>query len=142
MTKGKRKWLTWLVSGAAFVTVVGVAGCANHTKTSGGNTAAPVASGEPAPTSAADRFNFGSDPRSEAVPPKVNVFGEFEGEQRTVIRAPRSGGEAAGFQQHTYIDEGFDGEVCVDPKGQCSCSPARGIPSTPTSTCRRLTGSR
>ncbi len=118
MTRGKRKWLAWLLSGAAFVAVVGVAGCANHTKTSSGNTAATVASGESAPTSAADRFNFGSDPRSEAVPPKVNVFGEFEGEQRTAIRAPRSGGEAAGFQQHTYVDEGFDGEVCVDPKGQ------------------------
>lgn len=51
----------------------------------------------------------------EPTTPKVNIYGEFEGTNRTSTRS--SAGEVA-FQQHTFVDEGFDGEVAVDPKGQ------------------------
>ena len=46
-------------------------------------------------------------------PPAVNVFGELDGSPRPV--APASGN--ANFQQQSYLDEGYDGDVCVDPTG-------------------------
>jgi TolB protein len=44
----------------------------------------------------------------------VNVFGEFDGVQRGPVRAV---GES-GFQQHTFVDEGEDSDVTVDPAGK------------------------
>jgi TolB protein len=44
----------------------------------------------------------------------LNVFGEFDGVERTLAHAY---GEA-GFQQHTFLDEGYDSDVNVDPTGK------------------------
>jgi TolB protein len=44
----------------------------------------------------------------------VNVFGEFDGVQRGPVRTV---GES-GFQQHTFVDEGEDSDVTVDPAGK------------------------
>jgi TolB protein len=47
--------------------------------------------------------------------PDVNVYGEFDGFQRQVAQ-PLVG--AVGFQQHTFVDEGYDSDVAVDPTGK------------------------
>jgi Tol biopolymer transport system component len=44
----------------------------------------------------------------------LNIFGEFDGEHGHAVK---QSGEA-GFQQHTYLDEGYDTDVTVDPTGQ------------------------
>ena len=48
------------------------------------------------------------------IAPQVNVFGELDGQP------PKPNGSRAdfGFQQHTYSDEGYDGEVHIDPTGK------------------------
>lgn len=51
---------------------------------------------------------------AEPTPRNVNIFGEFDGQPRPVARAI---GEA-NFQQHTYLTEGYDGEVSLDPTGK------------------------
>src|SRR5262249_21614096 len=51
----------------------------------------------------------------EPSPPAVNIFGELDGV------APQKGVRAigeAGFQQHTFVTEGYDGDVSVDPTGK------------------------
>jgi TolB protein len=115
----KRKWLTWLLGSAAFVTVVASAGCSLHRANAA--TQAAAGSGTPQESGYVSPSRFavasGADVMNpEPAPPKVNVFGEFDGVERTPAKS--RGGEAAGFQQHTYVDEGFDGEVAIDPKGQ------------------------
>ena len=47
--------------------------------------------------------------------PKVNIFGELDGVEHN---GPASPSGNAGFQQHTFVDEGYDGDVAVDPNGQ------------------------
>ncbi len=47
-------------------------------------------------------------------PKVVNVFGEIDG----VPRSPGKMTGDAGFQQHTYTDEGADSDVAVDPMGK------------------------
>lgn len=44
----------------------------------------------------------------------VNVFGEMDG----VPRGPFKAVGEAGFQQHTSVDEGEDGDVAIDPTGK------------------------
>jgi len=44
----------------------------------------------------------------------VNIFGEMKGQQ---VSAVRPGGEA-NFQQHTYVEQGYDADVTVDPTGK------------------------
>jgi TolB protein len=101
MKSRKQKALAWLLSGAAFVIVIASAGCHTHVQPT-----AEDVSGDPTTKPAIAT----ADP----TPPRVNIFGEFDGEEHAVAHA--SG--AAGFQQHTWVDEGFDGDVAVDPKGQ------------------------
>jgi TolB protein len=56
-----------------------------------------------------------NEPQASAPAAKpVNVFGEFDGVQRGPVRAV---GES-GFQQHTFVDEGEDSDVTVDPAGK------------------------
>ena len=47
-------------------------------------------------------------------PQSLNVFGEFDGVERTLAHAYG----AAGFQQHTTLEEGYDADVNVDPTGK------------------------
>lgn len=120
MTSGKRRTLTWLLCGVAFVLVLAAAGC--------GTTGSPVRHRQtpPAPIPAMDQApapeHTPARPSYELVrmepvsaPPKINVFGEFDGIERS---APKSTASNGGLQQHTWVDEGFDGDVAVDPKGQ------------------------
>lgn len=47
--------------------------------------------------------------------PEVNVYGEFDGFERMSAR-PMIG--AVGFQQHTFVDVGYDSDVAIDPTGK------------------------
>lgn len=84
----------WLLSGVALGVVVGSSGCA-HT--------AP----EPQPSAAV--FTDTDD-----AAPQVNMFGEVNGVARTV--ATPIGDQ--GFQQQTYVDEGYDSDVTISPNGK------------------------
>ncbi len=44
----------------------------------------------------------------------MNVYGEFDGKQRGPATAHGNGG----FEEHTFLDEGFDSDVNVDPTGK------------------------
>ena len=48
--------------------------------------------------------------------PGVNVFGEFAGGGPAAVPVYDEG--HVGFRQHTYLDEGYDADVSVDPTGQ------------------------
>ena len=89
------------------------------------NVPAPIAQGEDeeaAANSSADVMVAGAEAHiyspamvvQPVVAPKVNIFGELDGQQ------PKSSAGRAdfGFQQHTYSDEGYDGEVHIDPTGK------------------------
>jgi TolB protein len=109
---------SWIRSAAVAGIVIGLAGCAFNRKP-----VTPVAqaadNGSPAArtnTSAADdvdAFNSaGTSPDVQATtPPVVNIFGELDG----VARTPGKLVGDEGFQQHTFTDEGYDADVCVDP---------------------------
>jgi len=46
--------------------------------------------------------------------PQANVFGELP----NVRTDPRAGASEFGFQQHTFVDEGYDSEPAVSPDGK------------------------
>ena len=68
-------------------------------------------------------------PAVEALP--VNVFGEIG--DPAAPRPPAAVGEA-GFQQHTYVDEGEDADVAVDPTGKWLAFASTRHSDRPTST--------
>jgi len=57
---------------------------------------------------------FGRQPADAGSPGSVNVFGEMKGIKPGAVRAVSD----ANFQQHTYVDEGYDADVTVDPTGK------------------------
>ena|GEM_PF-594647 len=61
----------------------------------------------------ADMMFASSEPFS-APPSSINVFGEMDG----VGPAPYNGGGKSGFQQQTFVDEGYDSDVKVTPDGK------------------------
>lgn len=114
MTIREHHGLTLLLCGVAFATMIATAGCVgDRGKTAAVVTidAAPGALAASEPVSSRSAFDMHG---SEVIPPKVNIFGEFDGVERPRVR---NVGEA-GFQQHTYVEEGYDSDVAVDPKGQ------------------------
>jgi TolB protein len=70
----------------------------------------PAPSAPVAPVAAANR----PAPSDAQRPESLNVFGEFDGVERTLAHAYG----AAGFQQHTTVEEGYDCDVSVDPTGK------------------------
>jgi TolB protein len=56
---------------------------------------------------------FASDEPFAAPPSNINTFGELDG----TPPAPFNGLGKAGFQQHTFVDEGYDADVRVSPDG-------------------------
>ena len=86
----------------------------------GGSESATGAAGAPAnsasaPPPSAHDLSMSYEGFSETPPPpaSINVFGEFDGVERGKVKAI---GEV-GFQQHTFVIEGYDGDVSVDPTG-------------------------
>jgi Tol biopolymer transport system component len=105
--------VTWLLSGAAFVAVIAMSGCQIAAPRSLDENARED-SAKPTTRPAVAIADAAPDAQAAPIPPRVNIFGEFGGVEHPSARP----GGAAGFQQHTWIDEGYDGDVAVDPKGQ------------------------
>jgi TolB protein len=77
---------------------------------------APVPALVPSPVPAPSNLAYASAEDSVPLPPppkEINTFGEFDGK----VRASATSTEQANFQQHTFVSEGFDGDVSVDPTG-------------------------
>ena len=55
-----------------------------------------------------------SEPTIEEAAPVVNVFGEFDG----IATSAAVHSTETGFQQHTFVDEGYDNDVTVSPDGK------------------------
>ncbi|HVT90243.1 MAG TPA: DPP IV N-terminal domain-containing protein [Tepidisphaeraceae bacterium] len=108
MTIEKRKTLTWILSGAAAAMVLASAGCASSSSKHASFTAPPMAETESAAVEVAPIVATTAAPVS-----KVNIFGEIDGTDQ----GPMHGG-SGGFQQQTFIEEGADNDVSVDPKGE------------------------
>lgn len=111
MGKGiRRKVRLWVISGVAFVIVVGIAGCSAQSS----SPRAASSTGMHAPQdSATDGAAFIDPGMTAAAAPAVNIFGELDG----IAPPPARKTAQAGFEQHTYVDEGFDGDVSVSPDG-------------------------
>jgi len=95
----------WIAAGGAFAAIIFTPGCATDaitTEPPGAATGLPV---DPMAVSM---------PLGEASLPVANVFGELP----NVATDPRSGASEFGFQQHTFVDEGYDAEPTVSPDGK------------------------
>jgi Tol biopolymer transport system component len=144
MTTRGRTTLNGLLGSGTFVLVLAVAaGCAHRThalahRNTDGNASTLASEMAPPPvriaqldtddvdddadgvvTSAANQparpaMSHGADVFEPPTAPSINVFGEFDGHDRGPVRAVAE----AGFQQHTYVDEGYDADVAVDPTGK------------------------
>ncbi|MGF1634675.1 MAG: DPP IV N-terminal domain-containing protein [Phycisphaerae bacterium] len=98
------------VSVVGIVGIGGVTGCSSTTS----QTTAAVPAGYVTAPDGTVVFVGDATPTLPAAE-RVNVFGEF-GEQQIAV-AGGFGGKA-GFQQHTFIEEGYDTDVAVCPAGQ------------------------
>src|SRR4051812_37396242 len=76
-------------------------------------TDAPVANG-PSPVRPAAQFEEAPDARAASVLPVANVFGELP----DTLVSTKANASEFGFQQHTFIDEGYDTEPAVSPDGK------------------------
>ncbi|MGD1275741.1 MAG: DPP IV N-terminal domain-containing protein [Tepidisphaeraceae bacterium] len=89
-------------------------GCSGHSSPRGSSDFAALSGGA---TAGADRPMAAPDAAPDSADAKatpVNVFGEFDGVQRTLAHAYGD----AGFQQHTFLEEGYDSDVNIDPTGK------------------------
>jgi TolB protein len=129
MTIVQTKYVSWTLTAAAFLAIVGSAGCSRFGGMFGDSrdaalqvpvvtSADDLASADSADTDPArpEVVIYETDPRSPipVTAPAINVFGEFDGVQRPSAKPI---GEA-NFQQHTFVSEGYDADVSVDPTGR------------------------
>ena len=113
-TSTQDKWVVRLLElGLVAAAIMTLAGCT-------GLPAMPSQAESPKSQPAATHAAAGSQPEWEANRPEevkastLNIFGEFDGQHRSAVKQI---GEA-GFQQHTYVDEGYDTDIVIDPTGQ------------------------
>ncbi len=113
MTKTRQKFLIWTLDVVAFVAVVTTAGCSGFSAKIAWND--PPAPATP-PVSEAVAHAEAVDPADVIdAPVAVNIFGEFDGVERkntTHLTGP------ANLKQHTFVTEGYDADVAVDPTGK------------------------
>jgi Tol biopolymer transport system component len=122
MIHWQRKILRWLLAGGAFLSVLNLSGCTTDDKPAAGSASAPSLAGvAPAGSAniamAADSSVLAPVSANDAATtaaPNVNVFGEFDGVQHGPAKPHGNGG----FEEQTYLDEGFDSDVSLDPTGK------------------------
>jgi TolB protein len=116
------------VTSAAFWAAVSLMGCSQNASISAltNDTASPFlptpaqpVAANPAPADSS--VLAGSTQQDADVPPgqvqspaSLNVFGEFGGVEKGGAMPAGKGG----FQQHTFVDEGYDSDVTLDPTGK------------------------
>ena len=113
------KILRWILAGGAVLSVLNAAGCSSANRYTTGRDPSDPSSVASAGTTnvamSADPAVLSLAASSGGVTPTcVNVYGEFDGVQRPQAKAHGNGG----FQEHTFLDEGFDSDVSVDPSGK------------------------
>jgi TolB protein len=113
------KIIRWILAGGAVLSVLNAAGCNSTDSTavsrdaSGTPTVAAVGTTNIAMSVDPAVLSASSSPDTSD-PPSVNIYGEFNGVQRPQAKSHGNGG----FQEHTFIDEGFDSDVTVDSTGK------------------------
>jgi len=113
------KILRWILAGGAVLSVLNAAGCSSANRyTTGADPSDPsniASAGTTNIAMSADPtvLSLAASSGGPAVS-SVNVYGEFDGVQRPQVKAHGNGG----FQEHTFLDEGFDSDVSVDPSGK------------------------
>jgi Tol biopolymer transport system component len=108
--------LRWILAGGAVLSVLNSAGCSSANR----YTAGPDASA--GPSAGTTNVAMSADPAVLSLAGSyggpaaslVNVYGEFDGVQRPLAKAHGNGG----FQEHTFLSEGFDSDVSLDPTGK------------------------
>lgn len=109
-----------MILGGAFVSVLNASGCSSADKSavsrdaSGVPTMASSATTNIAMAADPSVLSAVSSPASDPVASSVNIYGEFDGKQRGPATAHGNGG----FEEHTFLDEGFDSDVNIDPTGK------------------------
>ncbi|MGN6506672.1 MAG: TolB family protein [Tepidisphaeraceae bacterium] len=98
-----RKLITGILSAGALAAMTVLPGCAGDTVT----IEPPAANKPPVPTA-------NPAPQEPVITPVANVFGELP----DVATDPRGGATEFGFQQHTFVDEGYDAEPNVSADGR------------------------
>jgi Tol biopolymer transport system component len=121
------RWSLYCLVPPAAALLLAAGGCARFTsaieafkhpttETEDTNGAPPaIAQGEEIevpPAAQGPTTTFPETPAEPLKPPVINVFGELDGQ-------PTKRAEAAegAFQQHSFADEGYDGDVAIDPSG-------------------------
>ncbi|HEV2295640.1 MAG TPA: DPP IV N-terminal domain-containing protein [Tepidisphaeraceae bacterium] len=140
MTSGNQTTVKRLLCGVSVVSVVTMAGCAtiaskfrrspvttNRVVLAQSDGAdelyeadaalveAPPAQQRSPSARASDVFAEVAHTENVADVPEVNVYGEFDGFERMSAKPVIS---AVGFQQHTFVDEGYDSDVAIDATGK------------------------
>jgi TolB protein len=125
MIQWHSKILRWMLAGGAFLSVINLAGCVMPEEPAVSTTTqTPSLAGVAPANTPASAMSMATD-SSVLAPlttadttttnaPAVNVYGEFGGVQRGPSKAHGNGG----FEEHTYLDEGFDNDVSIDPTGK------------------------
>ncbi|MDB5357490.1 MAG: hypothetical protein JWN24_3943 [Phycisphaerales bacterium] len=116
----RHKMLAVSLGGASLLALIAAGGCAKFcnfgSSPSGKATAAQASKSEGHSGRPPMPFpqESGDDPEENPAPQTVNVFGEVNGAGPRAVALTG----AAAFQQHTFTDEGYDGDVCADPTGK------------------------
>lgn len=114
------KILRWILAGGAFMAVLASSGCSSNAPTASSidsdssATAPQPAVLKPDLPPADSSVLVTSASADQSKPAGVNVFGEFDGVEHPAAHPHGNGG----FQQHTFLDEGFDSDVNLDPSGK------------------------
>jgi TolB protein len=115
------KILRWMLAGGAFLSVINLSGCIMADKPAVSSSTPSLAGVTPTATSSIAMATDSSvlaplsaNDTATATAPTVNVYGEFGGVQQGAPKAHGNGG----FEEHTYLDEGFDSDVSLDPTGK------------------------
>jgi Tol biopolymer transport system component len=122
MTVATNKWLKAVLVGATFLVVVALPGCSTFKSWVRQDKPAEMQVAPESETHETETAAVPDEPDlvfdslaiEQPAPPVVNVFGEFDGIER---KAPGSAANS-GYQQHTFVDEGYDSDVSVDPAGK------------------------
>lgn len=105
--------IRWILAGGAFLAVLSASGCTNGYSPRPAATFVPTSAGTTNAGMAPDPSVLLTS-SDEQTPPSFNIFGESNGIERGSSHARGNGG----FQEHTFIDEGFDSDVSIDPTGK------------------------
>jgi TolB protein len=115
------KILRWILAGGAFMAVLGVCGCSSSAPSASDPDFVSPASNAQAstlkpelPPADSSVLLTSSSPDTAKPAGGVNVFGELDGVEHPASHPHGNGG----FQQHTFLDEGFDSDVNLDPTGK------------------------